>query len=260
MLMRKEDILALYDRELRENVTYPDTRRDPTSEVIRYINDKLQLGFVLYSCVTSENVDRVVDEQIAYFERIGMRFEWKVFEHDTPHDLKDRLAARGFEVDDDEAVMVLDVASAPDALLAPITHDIRKLTTVEEVADMAAIWAQVWPDRADNSGVDMIRHDIVQNLGYISVYVAYIDGVPASTARIDFPPGSQFGGLWGGSTVPAYRKYGLYTELLAVRVQEARARGVRFLNVDASSMSRPILEKFGFQRISTSYPCVWNTK
>ncbi len=63
--------------------------------------------------------------------------------------------------------------------------------------------------------------------------------------------------LWGGSTISGFRKRGLYTALLAVRAQEANARGVRYLTVNASAMSRPILEKFGFEVIAYSHPCKW---
>jgi hypothetical protein len=46
--------------------------------------------------------------------------------------------------------------------------------------------------------------------------------------------------------------------LLAARAQEARARGFSLLTVDASPMSRPILEKHGFQHLATSTPCKWS--
>ncbi|MCA9986957.1 MAG: GNAT family N-acetyltransferase, partial [Anaerolineales bacterium] len=72
-----------------------------------------------------------------------------------------------------------------------------------------------------------------------------------------YPAGSQFASLWGGSTIERYRRQGLYTALLAARAQEARGRGVRYLTVDASPMSRPILEKLGFQFIAYSFPCKW---
>jgi hypothetical protein len=39
---------------------------------------------------------------------------------------------------------------------------------------------------------------------------------------------------------------GYYTGLLAARAREAHARGVRFLAVDASSMSASILARYGF--------------
>jgi hypothetical protein len=44
------------------------------------------------------------------------------------------------------------------------------------------------------------------------------------------------------------------------RAQEAKARQVSYLTVDASPMSRPILEKFGFEMIAYSYPCKWKLK
>ncbi len=93
----------------------------------------------------------------------------------------------------------------------------------------------------------------------ISVYVVYVDEKPASTAWIYFPKHSQFASLWGGASLSGYRRQGLYTSLLAARAQEAKARRVRFLTVDASPMSRPILEKFGFERIDWTYPCKWKS-
>ncbi|EQD40871.1 GCN5-related N-acetyltransferase, partial [mine drainage metagenome] len=54
----------------------------------------------------------------------------------------------------------------------------------------------------------------------------------------------------GGATVPDYRGRGLYTALLAVRLQEAKRRGARFLTIDAGPMSRPIVEKYGFRLLT----------
>jgi hypothetical protein len=94
----------------------------------------------------------------------------------------------------------------------------------------------------------------------MSVYVAYIDEQPVSAAWIYFPEHSQFASLWGGSTISGFRKQGLNTALLAVRAQEAKTHQVRYLTVDASVTSRPILEKFGFEMIAYSYPCKWKLK
>ena len=35
-------------------------------------------------------------------------------------------------------------------------------------------------------------------------------------------------------------------------------RGVQYLTVDASPMSRPILERLGFQLVAISNPCNWH--
>lgn len=45
-----------------------------------------------------------------------------------------------------------------------------------------------------------------------------------------------------------------------MRAQEARARRVRYLTVDASPVSRPILVKFGFELLAYTYPCKWKLK
>jgi predicted GNAT family acetyltransferase len=92
---------------------------------------------------------------------------------------------------------------------------------------------------------------------YISVYGAYVDDKPVASARMYYPENSQFSSMWGGGTLPEYRGKGVYTALVAARVQEAIGRGRRFLTIDASPMSRPIVEKLGFVVISTSTPCNW---
>ena len=70
-------------------------------------------------------------------------------------------------------------------------------------------------------------------------------------------PATQFAGLWGGATRPAWRGRGIYRALVARRAQFAAARDVRFLQVDASDDSRPILERLGFVAITTTTPYVW---
>ena len=63
--------------------------------------------------------------------------------------------------------------------------------------------------------------------------------------------------MWGGSTLPLYRRRGLYTALLALRVQEAIRRGYRFVAIDTSPMSRPIVEKHGFRLITYAQDHDW---
>ena len=58
------------------------------------------------------------------------------------------------------------------------------------------------------------------------------------------------------STLANYRKKGYYSSLLAIRAREATASGYPLLMVDASHMSRPILEKHGFHCFGHSTPCM----
>ena len=74
---------------------------------------------------------------------------------------------------------------------------------------------------------------------------------------MSFYPGTDFAGLWGGSTLTPWRGRGIYRALVAVRARLAVRRGVRYLQVDASDDSAPILRRLGFRAITTTTPYVW---
>ncbi|MFJ4437475.1 acetyltransferase [Streptomyces sp. NPDC088923] len=80
---------------------------------------------------------------------------------------------------------------------------------------------------------------------------------PLHAARIEFVPGTDFAGLWGGSTLAAWRGRGLYRATVAARARTAAARGVRYLQVDASADSAPILRRLGFLELTTTTPYIW---
>ncbi len=127
---------------------------------------------------------------------------------------------------------------------------------MEEFEDYLAVERIAWPSNVTTLPVDSRRH-FLEHAEASSYYVAYADGKPASCARVDFRLGSQFAGLFGGSTFEEFRGRGLYSALVAARGAEARKRGVEFLFVDAWPTSRPILERRGFQCLSQTYPCTW---
>ena len=258
--MNKSQIIPLYDQDQRKNVEYPDARREVTPTVVRHIDTSDSgEGYVTYSQLNETNADDVIREQVRFFESIGQAFEWKLYDYDRPPDLKERLESHGFLIEEEEAIMVLDLEDAPEVLWQPAHQTVQRITNLEKLSDVLTVQQQVW-DEGFSWLSQYLGGALQKYPEQMSVYVAYVDGQPASAAWTYFPKHSQFASLWGGSTVSGFRKQGLYTSLLAVRAQEARDRGVRFLTVDASDMSRPILEKFGFERIAYSYPCKWEVK
>jgi len=252
--MNRADIIALYTQDQRIEVEYPDSRRERLPNLVRHVNTSGGEGAIIYSDLDEHNVEQTIQEQLAYFNAIGQDFEWKLYDYDQPPDLKERLAALGFEIEEPEAIMVLDLRQAPAALFQPVKHDLRQIIKPEALQDVRQIEEQVW-DTDETDLIEYLTGGLTDHPDQLSIYVAYIDNVPASSGWIYFPKGSRFASLWGGSTVEQYRKQGLYTALLAVRAQEARKRGVEYLTVDASPMSRPILEKFGFEIIAYAYAC-----
>jgi predicted GNAT family acetyltransferase len=254
-----KEILALYDQEERYDVHYPLMQRDVSPHIVRHIDQKGREGMVIYSKLNEENADAVIQEQIAYFQKLGQNFEWKYYEHDTPSDLKERLVRHGFTIGEVEALMVLDLSKTPKKLLQPVTHDVRLLTNSEQFREIVFIQDQVWKE--DHAWLaDSLAKELEQAPKHLSIYVAYTDKTPVSAAWLRFPAKGQFASLWGGATLPQFRNQGFYTALLAARVQEAIQRKMRFLTIDASPMSKPIVAKFGFQLLTHTYPCDWKIK
>lgn len=259
--MNLEELRAIYDQDQRFDVTYPDTRREVVDDiVVRHIQTTgRQQGWILWSQLTAETADAVIDEQLGYIKSTGHEFEWKVYSYDQPTDLKDRLAAHGFELREPaDAIMVLDMHALPNVLNQPIPDAIRRITDPDEIPTVMAVLTEVWNEDFAPLGEELAAQ-MRDAPDVLSLYAAFVDGKPISTAWGQYAPNSQFVGLWGGSTLPAYRKRGLYTGLLAVRASEAQARGRRFLVADASPMSRPILERYGFVNICMATACVWKT-
>jgi GNAT superfamily N-acetyltransferase len=257
--MTTKEILELYDREQRRDLQIMDVRREVSENVIRHVNLGRGEGFIAYANLTNENVDATIREQIAYFEKLGQDFEWKYYSHDRSEDLLEHLRRHGFDIEDREALLVLDLNQLPEKLQQPITHDIRLLKESRKLEDVLTVEASVWK----NDQTDIVAY-LAKNMQtqpeMLRVYVAYVDDKPVSSGWMFFHEGSGFSSLWGGSTVKEYRGHGLYTALVALRAREAIKRGASFLTVDASPMSQPILENLGFQFLAYTYPCKWKIK
>lgn len=259
--MNRQELLRLFDREQRIDIQFPDMEKQRLPHVIRFLRPAPGMSFILYSDLANVEPGRVIRDQIAYFEERRQPFEWKVYDHDRPSDLRDRLLAAGFEPDEPDAVMVLDLANAPDGLFAgaralPPGHTIRPIAERAGLADVIRVQEQVYGH--DFDWIDRRLGAHLEIPGYISVYAAYVDGEPAAAAWIYFHPGSDhFASIWGGSTVAEFRGRGLYTALLGTRAREARRRGYRFLTLDAGPMSRPIVARHGFELLTFAHACEW---
>jgi GNAT superfamily N-acetyltransferase len=130
---------------------------------------------------------------------------------------------------------------------------------LQQVVDAAGVELVVEVHtRVFGDGGDRMRSRLLARLAddpdTLSMVVAVADGEPVCAARMEFCPGTGFAGLWGGGTLPAWRGKGIYRALVAHRAREAAAAGYQYLQVDASDLSRPILERLGFAVLSTTTP------
>jgi GNAT superfamily N-acetyltransferase len=77
------------------------------------------------------------------------------------------------------------------------------------------------------------------------------------SGRVARVEGTEFAGIWGGSTLPEWRGRGIYRALTAARARAVLADGVRYINSDCTVMSRPILERSGLVAVTTTTPYLW---
>ena len=253
--MNPQAILALYDQQQRIEIEYPGIIKEVLPGIVRFTRPAPGGNFILYSHLDANIVDAEIQNQIAYFSQFDQPLEWDVYDHDTPSDLLARLVAAGFQPDEPGALMALNLDESPPVLLEPVKADIRQITTTEQLDDVMRVEEQVWGRNFDWLKKRMGAH--LEIPGYLNIYVAYVNEQPACAGWVYFHPKSQFADLFGGSTVVEFRQRGLYTAVLARRVQDAIQRGTRFLTIDASPMSRPIVARHGFQLLTYSHDCEW---
>ncbi|MFF4833833.1 GNAT family N-acetyltransferase [Streptomyces sp. NPDC001315] len=251
-------VLARYDRAMREGARPdgPDTRIERAGNVVRQVASAQGWNGVLWSALDAAGADAAIAEQIAYFTGLGREFEWKVYGHDLPTDLGQRLEAAGFTPEPQETLVIAEVASLTLDAEPPAGIRILPVTDAAGVDLMAEAH-----EKAFGRDSTRLRHRMLARLAAdpdtIVAMVAVVGHVPVSSARMELVPGTPFAGLWGGGTVEAWRGRGIYRALVAHRARVAADRGYRYLQVDASADSRPILERLGFTALSTTTPYVY---
>lgn len=258
--MDRDKVLAEFDRQMRREAAPEGTgaRIEAVGPLLRHVGNGPQ-GWTgtLWSDLDEETADAAIAAETAWLagpEGRGREYEWKLYSHDGPADLGDRLRRAGFVPEDQETLMVADVAELATDVRLPEGVRLETVTDVAGVDLVAAVHEQAFGTSAAR-----LRDRLVDQLpqtadGTLSLVVAMAGDVPVCSARMEIHPGTDFASLWGGGTVEAWRGRGIYRALVAHRAALAAARGFRYLQVDASDDSRPILSRLGFAAIGTTTP------
>lgn len=209
---------------------------------------------ISFSSLTDDIADVVIAEQAAHYRALAIPVEWKVYQHDSPPDLLQRVERHGFRAGPPETVLVLDLQSHPSWIDEAPAHSIIRIENEEHVdlfrQSAEEIFGEEHGSRARQL-LSAIREGSIRNRGYI-----VMEGkAPASIGRLCNDLGSAFGGLYGGGTLEQYRRRGFYRATVAARARDAISMGIRYLIVDALPTSRPILENLGFVRLTETWPC-----
>ncbi|MFY3791067.1 GNAT family N-acetyltransferase [Ureibacillus sp. MALMAid1270] len=252
--MNKTELILLFHKELRQEAKIQGFKRETTEHVVRHVSQFSERGFISTSNVNEDNAREIIRQELDYFKQLKQGFEWKVYSYDKPEHLKEILREEGFTIGDPEALMVMEIGDHEHLLLNGATQDVVEITDEQGIKDIIELEHTIWNESLVELGERLWR-DKQNNPESLYLYGIYENEKLVSAAWMYLEENSSFVSLWGGSTLPEYRGKGYYSKLLAVRAQKAIEKGRPFLTVDASPMSRPILEKHGFQCLAFSYEC-----
>jgi GNAT superfamily N-acetyltransferase len=204
------------------------------------------LNEVIYSLLDEQSADATIDETIAMYRDLGIKFRWNVGPGSGPPDLGERLARRGLTESRGRGM----ARSTDDAGTVGGASELAAVANVVEVDASTLdhytdVMASGWS--ADRDAVH-VQHQHILAEGRHCLFVAYCDGVPAAAAS--YAPFTRSAYLMGGVVLPSYRGRGLYRALVQARMDHARARGITLATSHArESTSAPILEKLGFETV-----------
>jgi GNAT superfamily N-acetyltransferase len=262
--VRDHDLIALlsaYDGQLRAHVhdRLPDSvRAERDGPLLRTVGfgDRGMVEYRDVDGLDGGDLDELIARQVRIFAERGEPVEWKLHGHDRPADLPERLRAAGFMPEDAETVLIAPVsaigieASVPDGVV------VREVSEPVDLGRIAQMEEAIWHE--DHAWIADLGEERTADPDGLTIFIAEAGDVVVCAGWVRFPSGTEFATLWGGGTLPAWRGRGIYRALVAHRARLAAERGCRYLEVDASDDSRPILERLGFVAVTTTTPYVWS--
>ena len=161
--------------------------------------------------------------------------------------------------EDAETIVIARVTDVAGEAQLPEGLSLREVTSRTDFERIAALEQAVWGEEDQRNWlVDMLESERAVDPDALAIVVAEAATTVVCAAWIRFERGTEFATLWGGATLPEWRRRGIYRATVGYRANLAAGRGFRYLETDASDDSRPILERLGFTAVTSTTPYVWS--
>ena len=256
--------LHAYDSQLRTDAETPSALSVTRLGPLRLATFAGGRGFITYQDL-AEADERGVAELVAsavqhYRDDAGITtVEWKTRGHDSAPGLHEALLAHGFVPDEPESIMIGPVRGLCTDASVPAGVRLRRITAEPDVRAMSAMVDEAFGDPADTRTPDALLARLARHDG-MELWVAESDGRMVSAGRLEPVPGTDFVGIWGGATLPGFRGLGIYCAVTDARARSALALGKTLVHSDSTEHSRPILERSGLLKVSTTTPYEWTRR
>ncbi|WP_062301954.1 GNAT family N-acetyltransferase [Demequina subtropica] len=254
-------LLRLYDDQLRGDVEAVGASGITRMGPLLLVSFGEGQGFVTYRDLDgadAADVRRLVAGALELFasDPVITHVEWKTRGHDHAPGLEEALVAHGFVAGEVEWIMLGDAAALAVDVPLPDGVTLRRVHDEADVRAMSAMTDLVFDGAISDSHAQMILTRLATHEG-MQLWVAEAGGEIIGAGRLEPVAGTDFAGIWGGATVESWRGRGVYRALTAARAREALALGRTLIMSDSTEHSRPILERSGLRRASTTTPYEW---
>ncbi len=186
-------------------------------------------------------------------ERGHVKPVWWIGGSARPPDLVERLLALGFEPNREPgweprctAMALVEPPPTAEGIVARRIETLAEYALAREISGSAFETPQ--EEQEQWRSIDQQRFAAERRGNAPLTYLAWIDGTAVASARSVLADAGVL--LIGGGTVSEGRGRGAYRALVRARWDEAVARGTPAVVVHAGAMSKPILERLGFQTVT----------
>jgi hypothetical protein len=260
---RAAALLAAYDEQLRTDAETPSALVVEQLGPLRLVDFGGGRGFVTYRDLGGADADGIrelVAGTVGHYEANARitRVEWKARGHDHAPGLHEALLDHGFVAEETESIMIGEAKALAVDVGLPEGVTLRRVTDEADVRAMCAMQGEAFGD--SESEVDEMAEALLRRLARddgMELWVTEADGKVVSAGRLEPVAGTTFAGVWGGSTLEEWRGRGIYRALTAARARSALALGKTLMHSDSTEYSRPILERAGLLKVSTTTPYRW---
>jgi GNAT superfamily N-acetyltransferase len=195
------------------------------------------------------DADAVIDDVLTRFRSRGVQFFWLVHPSARPHDLGERLAARGLEAVENATGMSLDLDSwhgdepSPDASYREVRDD-------DDLRAFHELTTAYWEIPEDETPA-VLQFQREWGPGRVPGhrYLAHVDGVPVGKGYLSVagPPGVA--AIYAMMTRPEARGRGVASGLTTVLVRRAKELGCKRVVLHSSDMAVGVYRRAGFAEV-----------
>jgi ribosomal protein S18 acetylase RimI-like enzyme len=257
---RAARLLGQYDAQLRTDAETPGAESVERLGPLWLVTFPNGRGLVTYRDLGADagTIRRLVRDALAHYRADPgiTRAEWKTRGHDATPGLHEALLDNGFVRQDTESIMMGEARALAVDVPLPDGVTLRRVTAEADVCAMTATQDEAFGDDYRAEVADALFRRLALDDG-MELWVAEADGRIVSAGRLEPVAGTDVAGIWGGATLPQWRGRGIYRALTAARARSALRMGKTLIHSDSTEFSRPILERSGLIKVTTTTPYLW---